>query len=229
NRALAASTEEVRQLSYVASHDLSNPVRTIRTLLPMLQEELQTLPDPAEQWFRYVSDAADSLHRAQQGLWAFSQITHERRFDRCDLLSIVTRARAACEWDEDTSVEVDPLPQVWGNIDQLEVVFMNLFSNAIKYRSRTRPLSISVTARSADDKIVVAVSDNGDGFPASAAEKVFELFTRLDPDRSDGDGLGLAVCRRILIHHGGWIHAAPTERGATFEFALRAPEAGHAA
>ncbi|MEO1339269.1 MAG: hypothetical protein AAFV29_26750, partial [Myxococcota bacterium] len=122
NRALAASTEEVRQLSYVASHDLSNPVRTIRTLLPMLQEELQTLPDPAEQWFRYVSDAADSLHRAQQGLWAFSQITHERRFDRCDLQSIVTRARAACEWDEDTSVEVDPLPQVWGNIDQLEVV-----------------------------------------------------------------------------------------------------------
>ncbi len=223
NQSLRASNEDLRQFTYVASHDLKSPLRTIRTFLPILEEELGSIPPNAEPWFNYIRDAADSLFRVQQGLLSFSRVTRDNQFGWVDLDSLVRNVRSSLAADlADAEVNVDPLPKVWGVGSQLSTLFENLFQNCAKYESAERRLRIAVAVRARTNDVVIAVSDNGIGFPAEANERVFELFTRLNHKKRDGEGLGLAICRRIVNHHHGWIRAeGRVGQGATFEFLLK--------
>ena len=225
NRALQSSNEILRQFGYAASHDLKSPVRTIRTFLSMLQEEYGSLGEPADEWIRYVRDAADTLHRLQQGLWTFSRVDRDAEFVPVDLNEIVGAARAALAGDlRDVDLVIEPLPVVLGIAPQLLTVYTNLLQNAVEHRSENRQLSIVISIVERQTDVIVSVSDNGSGFPSSASDRIFELFTRLDPKAPDRDGLGLAICRRIIQHHGGWIRAdGELGRGARFEMLLRKP------
>ncbi len=91
--------------------------------------------------------------------------------------------------------------------------------------SHDRPLRVIIDAQQGANSWVLSVSDNGIGFPPEASERVFELFTQVHRDRAEGDGLGLALCRRIVHHHRGWIRASSDPgHGTTFEFSLREPK-----
>ena len=223
NLALQASNEDLRQFAYVVSHDFKSPVRTIRTVLPMLKDELGAAAMEANVWFSYVTRAADTLHRLQEGLWGFSQVTRETRFESVDLGQVVDGIIASLAADhEEAAIEVDIMPTVWGIREQLDTVFLNVLQNALKYRSPERPLQVRVRADEIPAGIRVVVEDNGIGLPQGAEDRAFELFTRLHPDHKDGDGLGLAMCRRIMNHHRGRItaHSGPSE-GTSIELFFR--------
>ena len=113
------------------------------------------------------------------------------------------------------------LPNVRGDQAQLAHVFQNLLSNAIKYRSEEAPV-VNVSAAESDGEIVFAVQDNGTGIPEEYRDKIFQMFTRLhDGSAFPGNGIGLAMCRRIIQGHGGRIWVDSSEgSGSTFFFSL---------
>lgn len=222
NRDLSSVNEDLRQFAYAASHDFKAPLRTIRSFLPLIQRDLAEVPERTRSWFEYVNDAADSLHRLQNGLWAFSRVNRETAFTTVDLGEIVKRVLGSLAADlGDAKVTVGPMPRVYCVSEQIETVLRNLTENASKYRAQARPLKIGINASREATGWLISVSDNGIGFPPSAQNKVFELFSRLHTEHRDGDGLGLALCRRILNHHRGWIAAeSDPGQGTTFRFLL---------
>ncbi|MEM6732990.1 MAG: ATP-binding protein, partial [Myxococcota bacterium] len=227
NQQLTASNEDLRQFAYAASHDFKAPLRTIRSFLPMIENELGDISDRTRSWFNFVNRAADNLQRLQDGLWAFTRVNKDTAFEEVDLNHVVERVLAGIAADfENAVVTVRRLPMAYGIPQQIETVFRNLLENASKYRSPDRQLRVIIEAAHHDAKgVTISVSDNGIGFPPHSEERIFELFSRVHVEHKDGDGLGLAMCRRILHHHGGWIRArGEPGSGATFEMLLRRPE-----
>jgi signal transduction histidine kinase len=111
---------------------------------------------------------------------------------------------------------------VHGNEAQLTRLFQNLLSNAVKYRRAGVPLQVRVSSEAESGDCIVSVRDNGIGFDPQYAERIFRLFKRLHRSACPGTGVGLAICRRIVEHHGGRIRADSegTDRGASFSFTL---------
>ena len=115
----------------------------------------------------------------------------------------------------------DPLPSVLGDDTQLAQVFQNLIENAIKFR-REEPARIQVRAKETPDGYEIAVQDNGIGMESQYAERIFLMFQRLhDRTKYAGNGIGLAICKKIVERHGGriWVESEPG-RGSTFKFTL---------
>jgi signal transduction histidine kinase len=112
------------------------------------------------------------------------------------------------------------LPQVLGDERQLALVFQNLLSNALKYRRSDTAPRIEVTVEGIQEKAVISVRDNGIGFDAKHAERIFGLFKRLHKDTYPGTGLGLAICKRIVERYGGqiWATSRGRERERSFRF-----------
>mgnify|MGYP003339406389 FL=1 len=122
-------------------------------------------------------------------------------------------------------VEVGTLPVCLGDHAQISQVFANLLDNALKYRHADRPLRVTVTGRVAEGRAVYAVADNGIGIAPEHQAKVFEMFHRLDPEATPGEGLGLAIAQRVLERQQGriWVESAGGE-GCCFLLSLPATE-----
>ncbi|MFK7988290.1 MAG: ATP-binding protein [Sandaracinaceae bacterium] len=226
SQALARANLELGQFAHIASHDLRAPLRTIRSFLPLLSEEAGERLNPDEHlWIGYIEEAANTLHRLQEGLGSYAAIEHDQRTGPVDLRALVSGLTRGLAADLDSAqVTIGELPVLDGVPHQLESLFRNLLDNASKYRSPDRSLKIVVDYRTEEGQAVFSVSDNGVGFPPSAEERVFDLFSRLHPESAHGDGLGLALCRRIVHHHRGWIRATSEPgNGSTFEFMLQTP------
>ena len=114
------------------------------------------------------------------------------------------------------------LPTIQGYPSDLTRLFQNLIGNAVKYRTPDRHPSVAVTCRRDGKDWVVSVRDNGIGIPADQCDRVFGLFQRLHAgDQYEGTGIGLAVCRKIVEHHGGRIHVESVlGQGSDFQFTL---------
>ncbi|MBI5163504.1 MAG: PAS domain-containing sensor histidine kinase, partial [Magnetospirillum sp.] len=127
-----------------------------------------------------------------------------------------------------------PLPaSIAGNHGELVRLFQNLIGNAIKYRLPDRPPAVTISATCHGDAWELAIADNGIGIPAQFAERIFGVFQRLHGrGEYEGTGIGLAVCRKIVEHHGGriWVESAGAGAGTTFRFTLpaAAPQARQA-
>ncbi|MFK7898537.1 MAG: ATP-binding protein [Myxococcota bacterium] len=226
NHQLASSNVDLSQFANVTSHDLRGPLRTIRSFLPMIREELgEEVGVDATKWMGIVENAALTLHRLQEGLWSYSTLDREATVTRTDLNELVQNVLTSLESDlGGVDVKVSDLPTLEIVVPQIEALFRNLIQNAYKYREPERPLHIVVDSRPEGGGHVISVGDNGMGFPPSAKVRIFDLFSRLHPSAADGDGLGLALARRIVHHHRGWIRAeSEPGNGAVFEFSIQSP------
>ena len=121
------------------------------------------------------------------------------------------------------AVRVEPLPACLGDEIHTNQVFANLLDNALKYRSPERPLVVTVSARTEEGSVIFRIADNGIGIAAEHQGKIFEIFHRLDPDASVGEGLGLTIAQRLLERQKGriWVESQPGN-GSTFFIALPA-------
>lgn len=233
NDDLANSNNELRQFAYLASHDLKSPIRRVASYLQLLQRRYGDDLDEGAQ--HYMDKAIESAVRMQaliDDVLAFSQVGRDKRAPvevRADRALQAAMENLSDELAEcDAVVDApDLLPIVMANETRLIQLFQNLIGNAVKYRNAERSPVIAVEARTADGYVEFVVQDNGIGFDNDHNRRIFTIFKRLHPRREyGGNGIGLAICKKIVEMHGGriWAESALGE-GSTFHFTLPGTEA----
>lgn len=210
---LRRSNSELEQFAYVASHDLQEPLRKVASFCQLLEKRYRDKLD--ERGVQYIDFAVDGAKRMQiliTDLLAFSRVGRTQD-DRVPVLldAALDQALAnlAAPLEETGARVVRPaaLPEVIGDPTLLTMVWQNLVGNAVKFRTPGRPPLITVESGTGPDgEYTFTVTDNGIGIPAEFSEKVFVIFQRLHSRNVyEGTGIGLAVCRKIIEHHGGRI------------------------
>jgi signal transduction histidine kinase len=151
-----------------------------------------------------------------------------------DMNQLIAEAIAGIEYELDrhgVAVEVAELPPCLGDADQLAQVFANLLGNAMKYLDPARPGRLEITGARVRGtrKVIYDVRDNGVGIDRAHQGKIFEIFHRLDPAGTPGDGLGLSIVQKLVALHGGrvWVDSA-IGSGSTFHVELTAAESPEA-
>jgi PAS domain S-box-containing protein len=225
---LERSNEELQRFAYTVSHDLQEPLRTVRSYAELFERRYKgQLDDDADEFIRFMIDAAARMTQLLRDLLAYSQAGRADRTTPEPTSSANVLQWAIMNVDRLTKesgavITYDPLPMVEADQTQLSQVFQNLLSNAIKYRSQEPPrIHISVQRR--NNQYEFAVSDNGIGVPAEHHERVFGVFKRLHGKEVPGTGIGLAICRKIIESHGGkiWLESE-SGAGVIVKFTLPA-------
>jgi len=234
-RQLEEQNRELQQFAYVAAHDMKEPLRKIQYYHSMLLEEAIT-KEKQTTYLRRSADAAGRMQGLIEDLLAFTRLAEPvESFEPVDLgamMDDVGQFYGETVERVQARLEVCPLPAIRGIPFQIRQLFLNLLGNSIKYRSLERPLEITVRATlsgsppgSPNEKLrpqvfhKISITDNGIGFEQKQAEKVFEIFQRLHRrDQYPGTGIGLAICRKVMENHKGYIVSRGTPNGgATFD------------
>lgn len=238
---LRRSNSELEQFAYVASHDLQEPLRKVASFCQMLQRRYGgQLDERADQYISFAVDGAKRMQRLINDLLAFSRVGRTTgEFVPVDLnaaLAIATESLQNAVDEAEARIEVEPLPTVSGNPTLLAQVLQNLLGNAIKFRGEKPPhIAISVKKTklenpegqlspdaAATDMWEFSCQDNGIGIEPQYADRIFVIFQRLHTTQEyAGTGIGLALCRKIIEHHGGrmWLDTT-SSAGTTMKWSL---------
>ncbi|QGG93667.1 sensor histidine kinase [Actinomarinicola tropica] len=232
---LERSNSDLEQFAYVASHDLQEPLRKVISFTQLLQSRYgDQLDERADQYITYAVDGARRMQNLINDLLAFSRVGRlTREHERVDLGEVLGEAvdnlSEAIEASGAT-IDVGEMPSVLGDPILLVSLFQNLLGNSVKFRRDDEPPEVTVRSRRApaDDGWIVELTDNGIGIEPEFGERVFVIFQRLHGKEAyAGTGIGLAMCRKIVEHHGGTIHIEqPDGPGTRFVIELpdRTPE-----
>jgi len=230
HQALAERNEELQQFAYVASHDLREPLRTVRSFCELFRENYQgQLDEQADRWIDFMVDGVSRMHNLIDDLLTYSRLeSHAKPTVSTDLNKIlvnVLKDMKVSLGENAAEITCDTLPTLQVEPTQTAQLFQNLIDNSVKYR-RDESLRIHVGAKQTGGHWTFSVSDNGIGIEPEFHDKVFEMFKRLHPrDKYSGTGIGLAVCRKIVHRHGGrmWLESEAGD-GTTFYFSIRESE-----
>lgn len=225
---MEAKNKEMEQFTYVASHDLQEPLRTIRSFAGLLAQRYKgQLDENADQFLHFITDAAGRMSNLIKGLLEYSQIGQKKKREEVDLeevlQSILTDFSTLIQEKQATVMAHGRLPVLTGYRTELQGLMQNLLSNAIKFHRPGIPPIVEIQAYREEGQWVLSFKDNGIGIPADQQAKVFHLFQRLNPREAyEGTGIGLAHCQKIAELHGGriWITSEEGE-GSTFFVSLR--------
>lgn len=225
---LTQTNTELERFAYVASHDLKEPLRTVISFAQLLDKRFAgTLGDEGAEYLRFVVGASTRMNDLISDLLVFSRIGASGR--QFAVVSTDYACRAALEnlheriIEEKAEITVPALPEIEADGVQLVQLFQNLLGNAIKFRRPGVAPEVSVTVRREGEFWEFAVADNGIGFNPGEQD-VFEIFRRLHSAVDyPGTGVGLAICKRIVLRHGGRIWAeSELGHGSVFHFTLPA-------
>jgi PAS domain S-box-containing protein len=223
---LRRSNEELQQFPFVVSHDLQEPLRMVTNYVQLLAKRYAgRLDADADEFIGYAVEGTTRMQQLIRDLLEYSRVqTRPKAARETDCEELVRRAlttlRVAIE-ETGAVVTYDSLPVVMADASQLEQVWQNLLSNALKFRGPDPP-RVHISAARQEREWVFAVRDNGIGIEPQFAERIFVVFQRLHSRQQyPGTGMGLAICKRIIERHGGriWVESAPG-KGATFYFTL---------
>jgi len=231
---LARSNRDLEQFAYVSSHDLQEPLRMVAAYTQLLADRYRgKLDENADKYIGYAVEGALRMQALIEDLLAFSRIGrngHEHKETDCNAaIDEALRNLAAAVRESGVIVTRGPLPPLLADHFQLVQLFQNLIGNAIKFR-KDRPPMIKISAQRIGDKWQLSIEDNGIGIAADHKEQIFVIFQRLHTrEEYSGNGVGLAICKKIVEQHGGriWVESEPG-RGATFQFTLPATVADRA-
>ncbi|HYA41450.1 MAG TPA: PAS domain S-box protein, partial [Syntrophobacteraceae bacterium] len=225
---LEVINEELQDFAFVAAHDLQEPLRKIQTFCGMAIKRCAPALDTAgKEYLHRVINSAERMRQLLRDLLEFSRVAgRPEPFEKIDLVKIVREAADVFETlvkETGSRIEIENIPAVEADESQMLRLFENLIDNALKYRGAGTP-HIKVYGKSDRKGICeIFVEDNGIGFHGQFAELIFKPFQRLHGrGEYEGTGMGLAICRKIVEHHGGTI-MAESEQGKGSTFIVRLP------
>ncbi len=222
---LERSNRELQDFAYVSSHDLQEPLRKIQAFGDRLRiKEGENLSEKGVDYLNRMLSAAVRMQRLIADLLQFSRLsTKAKQFEQVDLNLIVEEVLSDLEIiieNSGATIEVKPLPIIEAEPTQMRQLFQNLIANAIKFRKEGVAPVIKIywqEGKAGDSSVKILVEDNGIGFDEKYANKIFQIFQRLEGRKYEGSGIGLAICQRIAGRHGGSINAKSKEgAGSTF-------------
>ncbi len=228
---LERSNGDLEHFAYIASHDLQEPLRMVASYNQLLAKRYQDqLDEKANKYIEYSVDGAKRMQAMINGLLEFSRAgSGELEVKVTDLslqLGKVLHDLSGKIKENEADIRHMPLPSLLVNAQQINRVFQNLISNAIKFRGGQN-VKIDISVEQGETETVFCVQDNGVGIDPNSFERIFNLFERVhDRQQYPGNGIGLAVSKRLVENHGGriWLESAVGE-GTAFYFSLPANEA----
>ncbi len=239
--ALNTSNRELEQFAYIASHDLQEPLRkimTFSTLLKMKQKD--RLSEEGNQHLDIITNISRRMKRLIEDLLMFSRTVNNDdgrvQTDLGQILKQVMEDLSEVIVQHRATITYEALPSVWAYPSQMQQLFQNLITNSLKYsRAEVAPV-ITITASLAPAHEIteqgngiservfhkIEFKDNGIGFEQKYADQIFAIFQRLHTHETySGTGVGLAICKRIVSNHAGYIQATATpNEGAIFSIYL---------
>jgi PAS domain S-box-containing protein len=228
---LEVANKELEAFTYSVSHDLRAPLRAVHGFSEILKEDyFKVLDDEGQRICSVISSSATQMSELIDDLLSFSRIG--RSTVSATILNMEVIADTIAhelinqEQRKDIKYSIGKLNEVTGDPNLIKNVWYNLISNAIKYSSKQNYPEIFINSRKEGDYIIYSVKDNGVGFEMQYADKLFGVFQRLHSEYEfEGNGVGLAIVKRIINKHGGRIWAeSEVGNGATFSFSLPAKE-----
>lgn len=228
NSKLEQSNKDLEQFAYIASHDLRSPLQTIIGFTEILNQKYQHCFDKkGTHYLERIISGAYRMNRLIKGLLEYSRLSTENiQFKEIDGNWIIEQVLESLQSAiENSSAEIkrDEMPKLMGDEVQIEQLFQNLISNAIKYRHPEVAPQIQITVEeSLNQQYLIGIHDNGIGILSENFQQIFQVFQRLHTgDEYPGTGIGLAVCQKIVDNHGGsiWVESEG-DRGSTFYFTL---------
>jgi PAS domain S-box-containing protein len=226
--ALRYSNDELHQFAYAAAHDLQEPLRNVVNSAGLLGQLYNSQLDEAgKRLIAGCIEDAQRMHCMIKDLLAYTKVVDDSErasisTDCTKMLQVALSNLNAMIAETQAEIQCGPLPVVIAEETHVLQLFQNLIGNALKYRKPDIAPLIRISASDHGDEWEFAVADNGIGFDPRYAERIFGLFKRLHRRQDySGNGIGLALCVRIITHYGGriWADAQPGV-GATFRFTL---------
>ncbi|KAI9453491.1 PAS/PAC sensor signal transduction histidine kinase [Russula earlei] len=245
NGLLTKSNEELAQYAYVASHDLQEPLRKIRIFSDML-DTVAVLPQEHKVWVEKINQSAERMTLLIKDLLTFSRLLKSDSLaQQVDLKEVINSVVSDFELtilEKNATIEIGDLPVVEAISLQMNQLFYNLISNALKFTNKGVDPHIKINAvEMPEEEIIqyiprpvryikyylISFIDNGIGFETQYIDQIFEIFKRLhSKEVYPGSGIGLALCRNIVANHNGHLYAVSEPgKGSTFAIILPAEQA----
>lgn len=220
---IETSNRELQDFAFVASHDLQEPLRKIQAFGGMLSKRYaDSLDERAKDYVRRMQDASGRMQEMITALLDYSRVTTKAQpFSPVNLKETAKEAVSNLFVRiEETGgrVELNELPVIEAEYNQMLQLLQNLIGNALKYHKEGVPPVVRVTSEKESSRVRIFVEDNGIGFEEKYVDNIFSPFKRLHSrEEYEGTGIGLTVCRKIVERHGGIITARSTPgEGSTF-------------
>jgi len=223
---LERSNRDLEEMAYVVSHDLQQPLGVITRSLDLLGEDGENgLDEEGRDLISHAKRGAAALERMLEAIVGYARVDSSgSEFTPVDLQGVLERVLDLLKdqiSDSGAKITVDLLPTIIGDEAQMERLFQNLLSNALKFSGPTPP-RIEIGATEQENCWLLSIRDHGIGIDPNALDRIFKMFQRLHTQEEiPGTGIGLAVCRRIVTRHGGeiWVESRPGE-GTTFHITI---------
>ena len=240
NRELEANNKELQAFNYVASHDLQEPLRKIQTFISrLIDKEINSISENGKQYLMKIQDSSERMRLLIDDLLQFSRTNKsEKVFVSTCLNELLENSKLELTQiieDKKAIIISDSLPHLNVIPFQIQQLFTNLINNSLKYSKENIPPKIDIKVNKVEakneDKIPfndkskfykITFTDNGIGFDPQYSERIFMLFNRLhNKDEYSGTGIGLAICKKIVDNHKGFIYAdGKPNNGAKFTIYL---------
>ena len=226
NEALRKSNEELEHFTYIASHDLKEPLRNITGFCKLIERKLSSEADETLlEYLEFVRRNARQMHTLVQDVLEYSKINKKDEslvsVDANTIMEQVEQSLESTLQQKNAAIQYEELPVLYTNSAQLYLIIKNLVTNGIKYNRSPIPV-IKVSYKRQLGKHIFAIQDNGIGIEKEYQSQIFEMFKRLhNREEYQGSGLGLAICHKIVQNFGGelWVESAPA-RGSIFYFSI---------
>lgn len=224
---LQRSNADLSQFAYLASHDLQEPLRMVASYMGLLARRYEgQLDEAAHKYICFAIDGAARMQTLINDLLSYSragtQAIEKKRISSEAVLEAALQNLELAIKESGALIKHDHLPVIEADETKLIQVLQNLVGNAIKFRKPGARPEIFISARNTSSDWIFQVADNGIGFDSKYTERIFQVFQRLHGMGAyPGNGIGLAICRRIVEHHGGrlWAESEPG-LGSKFFFSL---------